>query len=158
MVTMTQKPLKHGLKVALYQPDIPQNTASIIRTCSCLGASLEIIEPCGFLFSDKRFKRVVMDYLDYSEIKFYKNPKEFFDENSKNRVVLMTTKASKVYTKFKFKRNDILLFGRESAGVTEYVHSKVNERIKIPMLKNKRSLNISISVAIGASEFIRQLG
>ena len=158
MVTMTQKPLKHGLKVALYQPDIPQNTASIIRTCSCLGASLEIIEPCGFLFSDKRFKRVVMDYLDYSEIKFYKNPKEFFDENSKNRVVLMTTKASKVYTKFKFNRNDILLFGRESAGVPEYVHSKVNERIKIPMLKNKRSLNISISVAIGASEFIRQLG
>ncbi len=158
MVTMTQKPLKHGLKVALYQPDIPQNTASIIRTCSCLGASLEIIEPCGFLFSDKRFKRVVMDYLDYSEIKFYKNPKEFFDENSKNRVVLMTTKASKVYTKFKFKRNDILLFGRESAGVPEDVHSKVNERIKIPMLKNKRSLNISISVAIGASEFIRQLG
>ena len=158
MVTMTQKPLKHGLKVALYQPDIPQNTASIIRTCSCLGASLEIIEPCGFLFSDKRFKRVVMDYLDYSEIKFYKNPKEFFDENSKNRVVLMTTKASKVYTKFKFKRNDILLFGRESAGVPEDVHSKVNERIKIPMIKNKRSLNISISVAIGASEFIRQLG
>ncbi len=158
MVTMTQKPLKHGLKVALYQPDIPQNTASIIRTCSCLGASLEIIEPCGFLFSDKRFKRVVMDYLDYNEIKFYKNPKEFFDENSKNRVVLMTTKASKVYTKFKFKRNDILLFGRESAGVPEDVHSKVNERIKIPMLKNKRSLNISISVAIGASEFIRQVG
>ena len=158
MVTMTQKPLKHGLKIALYQPDIPQNTASIIRTCSCLGASLEIIEPCGFLFSDKRFKRVVMDYLDFSEIKFYKSPNEFFDENSKNRVVLMTTKASKVYTKFKFKRNDILLFGRESAGVTEYVHSKVNERIKIPMLKNKRSLNISISVAIGASEFIRQLG
>ncbi len=158
MVTMTQKPLKHGLKVALYQPDIPQNTASIIRTCSCLGASLEIIEPCGFLFSDKRFKRVVMDYLDYSEIKFYKNPKEFFDENSKNRVVLMTTKASKVYTKFKFKRNDILLFGRESAGVPEDVHSKVNERIKIPMLKNKRSLNIAISVAIGASEFIRQIG
>ena len=158
MVSMTQKPLKHGLKVALYQPDIPQNTASIIRTCSCLGASLEIIEPCGFLFSDKRFKRVVMDYLDYSEIKFYKISKEFFDENSKNRVVLMTTKASKVYTKFKFKRNDILLFGRESAGVPEDVHSKVNERIKIPMLKNKRSLNISISVAIGASEFIRQLG
>ena len=158
MVTMTQKPLKHGLKVALYQPDIPQNTASIIRTCSCLGASLEIIEPCGFLFSDKRFKRVVMDYLDFSEIKFYKSPNEFFDENSKNRVVLMTTKASKVYTKFKFKRNDILLFGRESAGVPEDVHSKVNERIKIPMLKNKRSLNISISVAIGASEFIRQLG
>ena len=158
MVTMTQKPIKHCPKVALYQPDIPQNTASIIRTCSCLGASLEIIEPCGFLFSDKRFKRVVMDYLDYSKIKFYKSHTEFFDQNKKNRVVLMTTKASKVYTKFKFKHNDILLFGRESAGVPEDVHYKVNERIKIPMLKNKRSLNISISVAIGASEFIRQLG
>ena len=155
---MTQKPKKHCPKVALYQPDIPQNTASIIRTCSCLGASLEIIEPCGFLFSDKRFKRVVMDYLDLSKIKFYKSPKEFFKENTKNRVVLMTTKASKVYTKFKFKHNDILLFGRESAGVPDDVHSKVNERIKIPMLKDKRSLNISISVAIGASEFIRQLG
>ena len=155
---MTQKPAKPMPKVALYQPDIPQNTASIIRTCSCLGASLEIIEPCGFLFSDKRFKRVVMDYLDLSKIKFYKSPKEFFEENTKNRVVLMTTKASKIYTKFKFKHNDILLFGRESAGVPEDVHSKVNERIKIPMLKDKRSLNISISVAIGASEFMRQLG
>ena len=158
MVTMTQKPTKHGLKVALYQPDIPQNTASIIRTCSCLGASLEIIEPCGFLFTDKRFKRVVMDYLDYSKIKFYKSQKEFFNKNKDNRIVLLTTKASKIYTKFKFKRNDILLFGRESAGVPDDVHSKVNERIKIPMLKNKRSLNIAISVAIGASEFIRQIG
>ena len=158
MVTMTQKPTKHGLKVALYQPDIPQNTASIIRTCSCLGASLEIIEPCGFLFTDKRFKRVVMDYLDYSKIKFYKSQKEFFNKNKENRIVLLTTKASKIYTNFKFKRNDILLFGRESAGVPDDVHSKVNERIKIPMLKNKRSLNISISVAIGASEFIRQIG
>ena len=157
MVTMTQKPTKHGLKVALYQPDIPQNTASIIRTCSCLGASLEIIEPCGFLFTDKRFKRVVMDYLDYSKIKFYKSQKEFFSKNKDNRVVFLKTKASKIYTKFKFKRNDILLFGRESAGVPDDVHSKVNERIKIPMLKNKRSLNISISVAIGASEFIRQI-
>ena len=157
MVTMTQKPTKHGLKVALYQPDIPQNTASIIRTCSCLGASLEIIEPCGFLFTDKRFKRVVMDYLDYSKIKFYKSQNEFFNKNKENRIVLLTTKASKIYTKFKFKRNDILLFGRESAGVPDDVHSKVNERIKIPMLKNKRSLNISISVAIGASEFIRQI-
>ena len=157
MVTMTQKPTKHGLKVALYQPDIPQNTASIVRTCSCLGASLEIIEPCGFLFTDKRFKRVVMDYLDYSKIKFYKSQKEFFIKNKDNRIVLLTTKASKIYTKFKFKRNDILLFGRESAGVPDDVHSKVDERIKIPMLKNKRSLNISISVAIGASEFIRQI-
>ena len=100
MVTMTQKPLKHGPKVALYQPDIPQNTASIIRTCSCLGASLEIIEPCGFLFTDKRFKRVVMDYLDYGKIKFYKSSNEFFKSKKNQRIVLMTTKASISYTEF----------------------------------------------------------
>ena len=158
MVTMTQKPAKLGPKVALYQPDIPQNTASIIRTCSCLGASLEIIEPCGFLFNDKRFKRVAMDYLDYGKIKFYKSPDDFFEQNKSNRIILMTTKANKIYTNFKFKPFDILLFGRESAGVPEDVHLKVNERIKIPMLKNQRSLNISISVAIGTSEYIRQLG
>ena len=98
-----------------------------------------------------------MDYLDYSKIKFYKSQKEFFSKNKDNRIVLLTTKASKIYTKFKFKRNDILLFGRESAGVPDNVHTKVNERIKIPMLKNKRSLNIAISVAIGASEFMRQI-
>ena len=84
MVTMTQKPLKHGLKVALYQPDIPQNTASIIRTCSCLDAYLEIIEPCGFLFSDKRFKRVVMDYMDEKDINFYQSYDEFFKQKQKD--------------------------------------------------------------------------
>ena len=155
---MTHNLINDGPKIALFEPDIPQNTAAIIRTCACLGAKLEIIEPCGFLLNDKRFKRVVMDYLDYSKIKFYKSQKEFFSKNKDNRIVLLTTKASKIYTKFKFKRNDILLFGRESAGVPDDVHSKVNERIKIPMLKNKRSLNISISVAIGASEFLRQIG
>ena len=145
------------MHIVLYKPDIPQNTAAIIRLGACLNLKIHIIEPCGFNINDKRFKRVVMDYLDYSKIKFYKSQKEFFSKNKDNRVVLLTTKASKIYTKFKFKRNDILLFGRESAGVPDDVHSKVNERIKIPMLKNKRSLNISISVAIGASEFIRQI-
>ena len=154
---MTHNLTELGPKIALFEPDIPQNTAAIIRTCACLGSKLEIIEPCGFLLNDKRFKRVVMDYLDYSKIKFYKSQKEFFSKNKDNRIVLLTTKASKIYTKFKFKRNDILLFGRESAGVPDDIHSKVDERIKIPMLKNKRSLNISISVAIGASEFIRQI-
>ena len=78
MIRMTHKNSIIGPKIALYEPDIPQNTASIIRTCSCLGANLEIIEPCGFLFSDKRFKRVVMDYMDFEKIKFYKNSEEFF--------------------------------------------------------------------------------
>ena len=82
-------------KIALYEPDIPQNTAAIIRTCSCLGAFLEIIEPCGFLFNDKRFKRVVMDYLDESMIRIYSSAKEFFDEKKSERIILMTTKAKK---------------------------------------------------------------
>ena len=85
-------------KIALYEPDIPQNTAAIIRTCACLGADLEIIEPCGFLLSDKRFKRVVMDYFNEDEIKFYQNSEHFFDEKKNERYVLMTTKASVAYT------------------------------------------------------------
>jgi tRNA (cytidine/uridine-2'-O-)-methyltransferase len=143
-------------KIALYEPDIPQNTAAIIRTCSCLGADLEIIEPCGFLFNDKRFKRVVMDYMDKKMIKFYQNSDEFFKSKNNQRVILMTTKSSKTYTNFKFKINDTLLFGRESAGVPENIHNSMKHRLKIPMINNKRSLNIASSVAIILSENLRQ--
>ena len=143
-------------KIALYEPDIPQNTAAIARTCSCLGAVLEIIEPCGFLLNDKRFKRVVMDYLDKKLIRIYKSSDEFFEAKKNDRVVLMTTKASKIYTEFKFKGNDTLLFGRESAGVPDEVHKRLENRIKITMIKKKRSLNLASSVAIVLSENIRQ--
>ena len=144
-------------KIALYEPDIPQNTAAIIRTCACLGADLEIIEPCGFQLSDKRFKRVVMDYFNEDEIKFYQNYEHFFDEKKNERVVLMTTKASVAYTDFKFDKNDTLLFGRESSGVPHFVHKKVSNRLKIPMAQNKRSLNLATSVAIILAENIRQI-
>ena len=143
-------------KIALFEPDIPQNTAAIIRTCACLGAKLEIIEPCGFLLSDRRFKRVVMDYMNKNEIKFYKNSNHFFSSKKDNRIILMTTKASISYTKFKFKKNDTILFGRESAGVPEFVHKMINNRLKIPMRNNKRSLNISSSVAIILAECLKQ--
>ena len=143
-------------KIALYQPDIPQNTAAIIRICSCLGADLEIIEPCGFLFSDKRFKRVVMDYMDQKIIKFYKSSEEFFKTKKNQRVILLTTKSAEPYVEFKFKNNDTLLFGRESAGVPEHVHNSIKHRLKIPMVNNKRSLNIASSVAIILSENLRQ--
>jgi tRNA (cytidine/uridine-2'-O-)-methyltransferase len=142
--------------IALYQPDIPQNTAAIIRICSCLGADLEIIEPCGFLFSDKRFKRVVMDYMDQKIIKFYKSSEEFFKTKKNQRVILLTTKSAKPYVEFKFENNDTLLFGRESAGVPEHVHNSIKHRLKIPMINNKRSLNIASSVAIILSENLRQ--
>ena len=153
---MTHNKLIFAPKIALYEPDIPQNTAAIIRTCSCLGATLEIIEPCGFLFSDKRFKRVVMDYMNINNISFYKDYKEFFQIKKRERVILITTKADKVYTDFSFKKNDTILFGRESSGVPKYVHEIVNERLRIPMLENKRSLNLATSVGIVLAEQLRQ--
>ena len=153
---MTHNLNNQGPKIALFEPDIPQNTAAIIRTCACLGAKLEIIEPCGFLLNDKRFKRVVMDYMDEKRIRYYKSPDQFFDEKQNQRIILMTTKASSSYTEFKFKKNDTILFGRESAGVPLYVHKMIKNRLKIPMKNNKRSLNISSSVAIILAESLKQ--
>jgi tRNA (cytidine/uridine-2'-O-)-methyltransferase len=145
-------------KIALYEPDIPQNTAAIIRTCACLGAELEIIEPCGFIFNDKRFKRVIMDYMDDKIINFYQSYEEFFESKQDQRIVLMTTKASLAYTGFQFKENDTILFGRESAGVPDHIHEKIIHKLKIPMANNKRSLNIASSVAIILAESLKQTG
>ena len=153
---MTQNSTIQGPIIALFEPDIPQNTAAIIRTCSCLGAKLEIIEPCGFLLNDKRFKRVVMDYMDEKDIKFYKSADDFFTSKKNQRIILMTTKASISYTKFKFDKNDTILFGRESAGVPDKVHKSIKDRLKIPMKNDKRSLNIASSVAIILAESLRQ--
>ena len=100
---MTQNISYSGPKIALYQPDIPQNTAAIVRTCSCLGIQLEIIEPCGFFLTDPRFKRIVMDYMDMSSIKFYKSYEDFEKAKINKRVILATTKAKEIYTKFKFR-------------------------------------------------------
>ena len=154
---MTQNSTISGPKIALYEPDIPQNTAAIIRTCACLGAKLEIIEPCGFLMSDKRFKRVVMDYMDLEQIEFYQSSEKFFEKKQNQRIVLMTTKGSISYTKFKFKSDDTILFGRESAGVPEKVHKLIKDRLKIPMKNKVRSLNIASSVAIVLAESLRQI-
>ena len=153
---MTHNSTNLSPKIALFEPDIPQNTAAIIRTCACLGVKLEIIEPCGFLLSDKRFKRVVMDYMDEKDIKFYKSSVDFFKSKEGQRIILMTTKASISYTKFKFEKNDTLLFGRESAGVPKDVHKLIKNRLKIPMKNDKRSLNIASSVAIILAESLKQ--
>ena len=153
---MTHNFIDLGPKIALFEPDIPQNTAAIIRTCACLGVKLEIIEPCGFLLNDKRFKRVVMDYMDEKDIKFYKSSDDFFKSKENQRIILMTTKASISYTKFKFDKNDTILFGRESAGVPEKIHKLIKDRLKIPMKNNKRSLNIASSVAIILAESLKQ--
>ena len=155
---MTSKNMILRPKIALYEPDIPQNTAAIIRTCSCFDVMIEIIEPCGFMLNDKRFKRVVMDYLDEKMIKFYNNYDDFFKikKKQKERVILMTTKASTSYSNFKFKNSDTILFGRESAGVPKKIHTLADNRLKIPLSFKKRSLNLASSVAITLSESLRQ--
>jgi len=142
--------------IALYQPDIPQNTAAIIRLCSCFNTTLEIIEPCGFYLNDKRLKRVAMDYLDKSKIIIYKSYDNFLNKKKNKRIILMTTKAKKNYSSFKFNKKDTLLFGRESEGVPKIVHDNSYQRLKIPMNKNTRSLNIGMAVAITLSEALRQ--
>ena len=153
---MTHNSTIQGPKIALFEPDIPQNTAAIIRTCACLGAKLEIIEPCGFQLNDKRFRRVVMDYMDEKGIKFYQSFDKFLDTKKNHRVILMTTEASKTYTSFKFDINDTILFGRESAGVPQNIHKIIENRLKIPMKNNMRSLNIASSVAIVLAESLKQ--
>jgi len=144
------------MHIALYKPDIPQNTAAIIRLGACLNLKIHIIEPCGFSLHDSRFKRVVMDYLGLSNIFRYQDYDHFLKKNKDKRIVLMTTKAKKYYHKFKFKKNDIMLFGRESAGVPENLHKTIKNKIKVPMNKKTRSLNVAMSVAIISSEALRQ--
>ena len=142
--------------IALYQPDIPQNTAAIIRLCSCFDVTLEIIEPCGFQFNDKRLKKVAMDYLHKSRIITYKSYNDFLIKKKNSRVILMSTKAKKTYNNFKYETKDTILFGRESAGVPEEVRNDCYQSLRIPLKKKSRSLNIGMAVAITLSEALRQ--
>ena len=144
------------MHIVLYKPDIPQNTAAIIRLGACLSLNIHLIEPCGFNLNDRRFKRVVMDYASLSKIVRHNSFEAFKKKYKKSRIVLMTTKAKKLYHKFKFKKNDMLLFGRESAGVPKELHKILRNKLKIPMNKKTRSLNVAMSVAIVASEALRQ--
>ena len=144
------------MHIVLYKPDIPQNTAAIIRLGACLNLKIHLIEPCGFNLNDKRFERVVMDYLGLCDVIRHTDFKTFLNKYKKSRIVLMTTRAKKIYHKFKFKKNDMLLFGRESAGVPKELHQLLKNKIKIPMNKKTRSLNVAMSVAIVASEALRQ--
>ena len=144
------------MHIVLYKPDIPQNTAAIIRLSACLNLNVHIIEPCGFNLRDKRFKRVVMDYMGLSSISRYNDYETFLEKHKKSRIILVTTKAKQLYHNFKFKKNDMLLFGRESSGVPENLHKTIKNKVKIPMNKKTRSLNVGMSVAIIASEALRQ--
>jgi tRNA (cytidine/uridine-2'-O-)-methyltransferase len=147
------------MRIALYQPDIPQNTGNIFRLGACLGVSVDIIEPTGFIFDDKRFKRSAMDYIDHIDYKKHIDWQYFYDwaKENKFRLILMTTKSRESLYKFKFHSSDILLFGRESAGVPNNIHDIVDHRLTIPMKDGVRSINLSSSVALVIGEGLRQI-
>ena len=147
------------MRIALYQPDIPQNAGNIFRLGACLGVSVDIIEPTGFIFDDKRFKRSAMDYLDHIDYKRHIDWKHFHDWSHENkfRIVLLTTKAKQSIYKFEFHSSDILLFGRESAGVPDNIHNIVDHQLTIPMQEGVRSINLSSSVALVIGEGLRQI-
>jgi len=144
------------MNIVLYKPDIPQNTAAIVRLSACLNLKMHIIEPCGFNLDDSRFKRVAMDYIKLSQIVRYSDFESFKNKNSKSRIILMTTKSKKIYHQFKFRKSDFLLFGRESAGVPDEIHKRIKDKLKVPLSGEARSLNVAMTVAIVASEAIKQ--
>lgn len=150
----------HPLRIALYQPDIPGNTGTILRLAACLGLGVDIIEPAGFDLSDRNLKRAGMDYIAAATLTRHVNWERFEEARRAEgrRLVLASTKASVPYTTFGFSTGDTLLFGRESAGVPEHVHETADHRVIVPMVEGQRSLNVAMSVAMIAGEAIRQIG
>lgn len=144
------------LKVALYQPDIAGNVGTIMRLSACLDLELNIIEPCGFPFTEDKIRRSAMDYFDHVKLKRYSSFEEFKNDNKNSRIILLSTKAPVNYTKFEFRESDILMVGRESAGVPEEIHNSVDARVIIPMKNNMRCLNVAISLSIVLGEAMRQ--
>ena len=153
-------PPRMPLRIALYQPDIPQNTGTVLRLCACLGIEAHIIEPAGFPTSDRAFRRAGMDYLDAVTIVRHAAWGEFeaWRRNARYRLALFTTKGSLSYLDYKYETDDILLFGRESAGVPDEVHDAADARLVIPLKPGLRSLNVAITAAMAAGEALRQTG
>ncbi len=149
------------MRLALFQPDIPQNTGTLMRLCACVDLPIDIIEPCGFIFNDKAMRRAGMDYLDMVDYRRHDSWQDFLQYRAEHpaeygRIVLLTTHASKPYVDFEFKENDIILMGRESAGVPEEVHQIANARLLIPMNEKARSINVAVSATMVVGEALRQ--
>ncbi len=149
------------MRIALFQPDIPQNTGTLLRLGACLDVPLDIIEPCGFIFNEKAMRRAGMDYVEMADYKKHNSWEDFLQHRKENpdkygRIVLLTTKADMPYTDFEFKENDIILMGRESAGVPEQVHQMADARLIIPMNENARSINVAVSAVMVIGEALRQ--
>jgi tRNA (cytidine/uridine-2'-O-)-methyltransferase len=148
-----------ALSLALYQPDIPQNTATLLRTGACLNVPVHVILPAGFVLSDRNFRRAGLDYLEKATLVQHADWAAFqtFCQEQQRRIVLLSTKAAQPYTQFRFAKNDVLMLGRESAGVPDHVHGAADARILIPMHGNARSLNVAISAAMVLGEAMRQM-
>ncbi len=148
------------MHVALYEPDIPQNTGTVLRLCACLGIEAHIIEPAGFPTSDRAFRRAGMDYLDAVDIVRHASWREFeaWRRRERYRLVLFTTRATLSYLDYSFETDDVLLFGRESAGVPDEVHDAADARLVIPLRPGLRSLNVAVATAMAAGEALRQTG
>ena len=144
------------MRIALYQPDIPQNCGTILRLAACFQVGVDIVEPCGFLFDDRRFKRAGMDYLDSVDIQKHASWEHFLEASKDQRLVLATTKATDLHYEFSFREKDILLMGQESAGVPDDVSEQCHKKVKIPMSPHCRSLNVAVSTGIILGEALRQ--
>jgi tRNA (cytidine/uridine-2'-O-)-methyltransferase len=143
-------------RLALYQPDIPQNTGAAMRLAACLGTGLDVIEPCGFPWDERRMRRSGMDYMEAAGLIRHASWQAFRDAYKGRRIILLTTKAALPYTDFSFKDSDILLAGRESAGVPEEVHDAADGRVVIPLVPGMRSLNVVTAAAMVLGEALRQ--
>jgi tRNA (cytidine/uridine-2'-O-)-methyltransferase len=146
------------IEIALYQPDIAPNAATIARLCACFGLKLTIIEPAGFAWTDSSFRRAGMDYLQHVDLHRSSSWSHFQNENKLRRLVLLSTKATETHVSFQFEQSDTLLFGRESAGVPDDVHNAAQSRIRIPMQAGMRSLNVAMAASLVTGEALRQLG
>ncbi|MBL0372008.1 tRNA (cytidine(34)-2'-O)-methyltransferase [Rhizobium sp. KVB221] len=149
-----------GLSIALYQPDIAGNTGTILRLAACLGISVEIIEPAGFDTSDRNLRRAGLDYAQTAQLTRHVDWAHFeaWRVETGRRLVLASTGAAAPYTSIEYRSDDILLFGRESAGVPEHVHEKADLRVIIPMVAGQRSINVAMSAAMISGEALRQTG
>jgi tRNA (cytidine/uridine-2'-O-)-methyltransferase len=147
------------MRLALYHPEIPQNTGTLMRLCACMGIPLDIIHPCGFVFDDRRLRRAGMDYMDIAAVKHHTNWETFHDwmKEKKHRIILLDAKAKTPYTDFTFQMGDILLMGQESSGVPDNIFQLTPHHLLIPMVENCRSLNVALAAAMVVGEGLRQL-
>ncbi len=146
------------MRIALFEPDIPQNAGAILRLAACMNVAVDIIEPCGFVFDDRRMRRAGMDYLDLAELTRHRSWEEFYASPRAGRLVLLTTSGDIAYDRFEFRADDTLMLGRESAGVPEPVHAAADARIVIPLAPGARSLNVALAAAMAVGEALRQTG